>query len=392
MITLLATALVIGVIVFVHELGHYLAAISVGVRVEKFSIGFPPRIITMTSVPDGWDFKLFFYRKDDEGNRVWAPIFEKHISRPGRKGSFTEYCFSLVPLGGYVKMAGLIDESLDSEIEHKPYELMSKPRLAQAWVMSAGVIMNVLLALAIFTFSAYKTEVPISSSESIIGEVIEGQPAEAADMQAGDRIVEINGEPIETWRELTEIIHSIPNTPINLHIEREGKIFEKDLVTSFRLAFINSKIDTLGVIGILPVITGYNILGVKESVVYGFYQTKGIFGLIGTTLKMLVTGAATMKDIGGPIFIAQMAGETARAGIGPLMFLMAMISVNLAVINILPIPGLDGGHLLVIGIESIIRRPLSVKVKIAIQKVGMAFLLTLMVFVIYNDIHRVFTN
>ena len=107
---------------------------------------------------------------------------------------------------------------------------------------------------------------------------------------------------------------------------------------------------------------------------------------------MLVTGAATMKDIGGPIFIAQMAGETARAGIGPLLFLMAMISINLAVINILPIPGLDGGHLLVIVIESIIRRPLSVKVKIAIQKVGMAFLLTLMVFVIYNDIHRVLTN
>ncbi len=107
---------------------------------------------------------------------------------------------------------------------------------------------------------------------------------------------------------------------------------------------------------------------------------------------MLVTGAATMKDIGGPIFIAQMAGETARAGLVPLLFLMAMISVNLAVINILPIPGLDGGHLMVIGIESIIRRPLSVKAKIAIQKVGMAFLLIIMITVIFNDIGRLFTN
>jgi regulator of sigma E protease len=345
----------------------------------------------MTSVPDGWDFKLFFYRKDDEGNRVWAPIFEKHISRPGRKGSFTEYCFSLVPLGGYVKMAGLIDESLDSKSEHKPYELMSKPRLAQAWVMSAGVIMNILLALAIYTGIAYMQGNPIISDEPVIAQILEGQPAEAAGMQVGDRIVEINDEPIETWKELTTIIHSIPNTPINIHYEHDGIIIEKDLVTSFQPALIDGKIDTLGVIGIVREVT-YEPINIFQAVGGGWKTTKSIFGLIGTTLKMLVTGAATMKDIGGPIFIAQMAGETARAGIGPLLFLMAMISINLVVINILPIPGLDGGHLLIIGIESIIRRPLSVKVKIAIQKVGMAFLLTLMVFVIYNDIHRVFTN
>ncbi len=391
MITLLATALVIGVIVFVHELGHYLAAISVGVRVEKFSVGFPPRIITMTSVPDGWDFKLFFFRKDDDGKRIWRPVIEKHISRPGRKGSFTEYCFALIPLGGYVKMAGLIDESLDSEIEHKPYELMSKPRLAQAWVMSAGVIMNVLLALVIYTGIAYNQGDPVVSNEPIIAQILEGQPAEVAGMQVGDRIIEINGEPIKTWQDLAEIIHSIPNTPINLHFERDSILMKKDLVTSFQPALIDGKIDTLGAIGIAAEVT-FKPINIFQAFAGGWQATKGVFGLIGTTLKMLTTGAATMKDIGGPIFIAQMAGETARAGIGPLMFLMAMISINLAVINILPIPGLDGGHLLVIGIESIIRRPLSLKVKIVIQKVGMAFLLTLMVFVIYNDIHRVFTN
>ena len=391
MITLLATAVVIGVIVFVHELGHYLAARSVGVRVEKFSVGFPPRIITMKSVPDGWDFKLFFFRKDGEGKRVWAPVVEKHISRPGRKGTLTEYCFALVPLGGYVKMAGLIDENLDSEIEHKPYELMSKPRLAQAWVMSAGVIMNVILALAIYTGIAYKQGNPVISDEPVIAKILEEHPAEAAGMAPGDRIVEINGEPIETWQELTEIIHSIPNTPINIHYEHDGIIIEKDLVNSFRPALIDGKIDTLGVIGIVQEVT-YEPINIFQAVGSGWQATKGIFGLIGITLKMLVTGAATMKDIGGPIFIAQMAGATARAGIGPLMFLMAMISVNLAVINILPIPGLDGGHLLVIGIESIIRRPLSVKVKIAIQKVGMAFLLILMITVIFNDISRLFTN
>ena len=391
MITLLATVFVIGVVVFVHELGHYLAARSVGVRVEKFSVGFPPRIITMTSVPDGWDFKLFFFAKNGDGKREWAPIFEKHISKPGRKGTFTEYCFALVPLGGYVKMAGLIDENLDSKIEHKPYELMSKSRLAQAWVMSAGVIMNVLLALLIYTGIAYNQGNPVISEEPVVAQILEGQPAEAAGMQAGDRIVEINGEPIETWLEMTAIIHAIPNTPINLHFERDDIIIEKDIVTSFQPALIDGKIDTLGAIGIAAQVT-YEPINIIQAVGGGWRATKGVFELIGTTLKMLATGAATMKDIGGPIFIAQMAGETARAGMTPLLFLMAMISVNLAVINILPIPGLDGGHLMVIGIESIIRRSLSLKAKIAIQKVGMAFLLILMITVIVNDIGRLFTN
>jgi len=345
----------------------------------------------MTSVPDGWVFKLFFFTKDDDSKKVWAPIYEKHISRLGRKGTFTEYCFALIPLGGYVKMAGLIDENLDDKIEHKPYELMSKPRLAQAWVMSAGVIMNVILALAIYTGIAYNQGNPIISEEPVIAQTLEGQPAEAAGMQTGDRIVEINGEPIETWQELTEVIHSIPNTPITLHFEREGINIEKDLVTSSQPALVDGKIDTLGAIGITAEVT-YEPINFFQAIGGGWQATKGVFGLIGTTLKMLATGSATMKDIGGPIFIAQLAGESARAGFATLLFLMAMISVNLAVINILPIPGLDGGHLLVIGIESIIRRPLSIKAKIAIQKVGMAFLLILMVTVIVNDIGRLFTN
>jgi len=391
MITLLATVFVIGVIVFVHELGHYLAARSVGVRVEKFSIGFPPRLITMTSVRGGWDFKIFFFRKDEKGKRVWGPVYKKHISKHGRKGTQTEYCFALVPLGGYVKMAGLIDENLDTKIEHKPYELMSKPRLAQAWVMSAGVIMNVLLALAIYTGIAYKQGNPIISEEPVIAQLMEGQPAEAAGLIVGDKIVEINGMPIETWQEMTKIIHAIPNTPINLHFERDNLRFEKDIVTSFQPALIDGKIDTLGAIGIAAQVT-YEPINIFQAMGNGWQATKAIFELIGTTLKMLVTGAANMKDIGGPIFIAQIAGESARAGLAPLLFLMAMISVNLAVINILPIPGLDGGHLLVIVIESIIRRPLSIKAKMAIQKVGMAFLLVLMITVIVNDIGRLFAN
>jgi len=391
MITLLATALVIGVIVFVHELGHFMAARSVGVRVERFSVGFPPRIITMASVPDGWDFKLFFFRKNDDGDREWGPIVEKHISRPGHKGSFTEYCFALVPLGGYVKMAGLIDESMDTKVEHKPYELMSKPRLAQAWVMSAGVIMNMLLAIIVYSVIAFNQGMPIFSDEPVIAQIVEDQPAEGIGMEEGDRIVNIDGKPIETWEEMTEIIHASPNTSLNIHYERNGEVIVNDITTIFQQVLAHGKIDTVGIIGIGRNVT-FEPINIFEAINGGWNATIGVLELIGTTLKMLVTGSATMKDIGGPIFIAQMAGETARAGLAPLFILMAMISVNLAVINILPIPGLDGGHLLVIIIESIIRRPLSIKAKITIQKVGMVFLLSLMVIVIVNDIGRLFSN
>ena len=391
MITLLATALVIGVIVFVHELGHYMAARSVGVRVERFSVGFPPRLITMTSVPNGWDFKLFFFRKNEEGDREWSPVYEKHIERPGRKGSFTEYCFAIVPLGGYVKMAGLVDESLDTKIEHKPYELMSKPRWAQAWVMSAGVIMNMILALLVYTVVSYNQGKPIISDEPIIAQIVEGQPAEIAGMQIGDRITSIDGETIDSWVEMTELIHASPNQLISLEYEREGQLVSTQITPLPQPVLMEGEIDTVGIIGIGASVT-YEPINIFHAVENGWQATLGVLGLISTTLKMLVTGSATMKDIGGPIFIAQMAGETARAGITPLIILMAMISVNLAVINILPIPGLDGGHILVILIESIIRRPLSLKARLAIQKVGMAFLLLLMVTVLVNDIGRLFTN
>ena len=119
MTTLIATIILLGVLIFIHELGHYLAARSIGVRVERFSVGYPPRLITFTSVPDGWEFRLFFYRKNDEGKLAWGPIKSAIISRPGRKGSGTEYCFAVIPFGGYVKVAGVLDESMDTTFEHK---------------------------------------------------------------------------------------------------------------------------------------------------------------------------------------------------------------------------------------------------------------------------------
>jgi regulator of sigma E protease len=391
MTTLLAAIIVIGVIVFVHELGHYFAARSVGVRVDRFSIGFPPRLLSFTSLPEGWLFRFFFYRRGENGKLNWAPIYERMIGRPGRKGTNTEYCIALIPFGGYVKMAGMIDESMDTTIKHEPYELMSKPAWAQIWVMSAGVIMNVVTAVLLYTSVSWVTGLPVFSDEPVVNQVMDDKPAQAIGLQSGDRILKINDQNISTWSEMSELVHAIPNTPITLVWEHDGKIMESELTTSYQVVFVDGKIDTLGAIGIYQNYH-YESIGFIKAVQTGIRATGNTFNLIITTVTMLISGDASMKDIGGPIFIAQIAGETARAGWIPLISLIALFSVNLAFLNILPIPGLDGGHIFITLIESVIRRPLSFRVRMIIQQIGMALLLLLMITVLVNDIGRIFTK
>jgi len=229
MTTILAFIIVLGVIVMVHELGHFFAARSVGVRVDRFSIGFPPRIMTMTSVPNGFEFNLFFYRKDQDGKISWGPINSWVVKKPGRTGSGTEYCFAIIPLGGYVKMAGMIDESMDGTIENKPYELMSKPVWAQIWVMSAGVIMNILLAFIIFTGVVWDQGIPIPKDDPVIHSLINDMPAKNMGLLPGDRILSVDDVQISTWTELSTTIHAMPNTPITLTYQRDGVEYEQSI-------------------------------------------------------------------------------------------------------------------------------------------------------------------
>ena len=391
MTTLLAAIIVIGAIVFVHELGHYFAARSVGVRVDRFSIGFPPRLVSFTSLSNGWFFRFFFYRRNEDGKLNWEPIFERMIRRSSRKGTNTEYCIALIPFGGYVKMAGMVDESMDTTIKHEPYELMSKPAWAQVWVMSAGVIMNIVTAVLLYTVVSWVTGIPEISDEPIVNHVIEDKPAQAIGLQPGDRILKINDQNITTWAEMSELVHAIPNTPITLVWEHEGEIMERAITTSYQVVLIDGKIDTLGAIGIYPNYH-YEPIGFIKAIQTGVRATRNTLDLIITSVGMLISGEASMKDIGGPIFIAQIAGETARAGWVPLISLIALFSVNLAFLNILPIPGLDGGHIFITLIESVIRRPISYRVRMIIQQIGMALLLLLMITVMVNDIGRLFTK
>ena len=388
MIFIWSTVLVIGILVFVHELGHYLAARSVGVRVEKFSIGFPPRFITFTSVDNGFDITIFFFRFL-KGSLSWKPIINTHINLKDRIGTGTEYVVALIPLGGYVKMAGALDESLDTIITNAPDEFMSKSTPQKIWILSAGVLMNIFTAFIIFTGITYYQGIIESSNEPIINELIVDKPAEKAGLEKGDEVFSINSERVYKWSDLSKIINSLPDSQIEMQILRDGEMLEFSLGTTHYLIPGDNGIDTIGVIGIRPEYY-YSSVNFIESLTYGYNGIINSFGMITLTFKMLGSGQASLKDLGGPIMIGQIAGETAKAGWIPLMNFMALISINLAFLNILPIPGLDGGHIFIILIESIIRRPLSLKSRMVIQQIGMVFLLGLMVTVMFNDVSRLF--
>ncbi len=388
MIFIWSTVLVIGILVFVHELGHYLAARSVGVRVEKFSIGFPPRFITLTSVDNGFDVTIFFFRFL-KGSLSWKPIINTHINLKGRTGTGTEYVIALIPLGGYVKMAGALDENLDTVITNAPDEFMSKSTPQKIWILSAGVLMNIFTAFILFTGITYYQGIIESSNEPIINELIVDKPAEKAGLEKGDEVFSINSERVYKWSDLSKIINSLPDSQIEMQILRDGEMLEFSLGTTHYLIPGDNGIDTIGVIGIRPEYY-YSSVNFIESLTYGYNGIINSFGMITLTFKMLGSGQASLKDLGGPIMIGQIAGETAKAGWIPLMNFMALISINLAFLNILPIPGLDGGHIFIILIESIIRRPLSLKSRMVIQQIGMVFLLGLMVTVMFNDVSRLF--
>ena len=383
-----ATILVLGVLIFVHELGHFFAARFCGVKVERFSIGFPPRLISITSVDNGFILNLFFFKIIDKKLK-WSPIVKQFISISDRKGSETEYVLAIIPFGGYVKMAGFIDESMDTDIQYEPDEFMSKSALSKIFILSGGVLMNILTAFIIFSGISFIQGKFSPSEEPIISELIKDMPAEDAGFKSGDKIIRINDNLINTWEDLTNIIHSRPNSSINVSVLRGSEELDFLLKTTSTPIINNGEIDSIGVIGIRPEFL-HSDISFSQSLSSGLSGTIGGFGMIFMSMKMLFNGAASLSDFGGPIMIAQLAGDQAEAGIIPLLSFMALISINLAFLNILPIPGLDGGHIFIILIESIINRSLALKTKVLIQQVGMTFLLFLMVTVMFNDISRLF--
>tara|TARA_B110000438_G_C15759078_1_gene626453 strand:- start:132 stop:1229 length:1098 start_codon:yes stop_codon:yes gene_type:complete len=361
MIYFLSFIIVIGLPVFLHELGHFLAAKSVGIKVEKFYVGFN--------------------------------FFNLGIKK---KYKDTEYGIGLFPMGGYVKVAGILDESLDMNSEKKNYEFRSKNMFQKIWFLSAGVLMNFLLSTIIFSFFVFSDGLPEIVDLPIVNEVttelkisdeIVQSPASSIGLIKGDKIIAVNNTYVYTWLELSDIIHDSPDISINIKWERSNQIFNSEIKPIRVQQFIDGEVKDIGILGISPNYTIRNI-SLFASIIKGFEQTLTVLYQISSSLKALFNGSVSMGDFFGPVGLVKMAGETAETGIKPLFFLTAMISVNLGLINILPIPGLDGGHVFIALIEGIIRKDLPLKIKYVIQITGFILIMSLFIFVLFNDLNR----
>ena len=389
MIYILAFIVLIGVIVFVHELGHFWAARSVGVGVERFSVGMPPNFIDFTKTKNGLIIDIFFFSFKNK-KLSWGKVYSKTLSS-FKNPSETVYTIGLLPLGGYVKMKGILDESMDSEFKGADDELESKTPLQKIWVMSAGVIMNLILTFFVFILIGnIQGDTELENNNTVIDYVVPEQAAETSGMLAGDKILSINNIEVDSWETAVENIENNPNNSVLITIDRNGELISLTAKLGSRPNLSTGRVDQeVGTLGVskkqIPV-----ELNFQESIIYGYNRTKWAMTLMTSSLKMIFQGNVSRDEVGSVIMIGDMAGQAAQAGLVPFLFLMALISVNLAYINILPIPGLDGGHIALILIEVLMGRKLSVKARIRIQSFGMFILLTLMVFLILNDIIRVF--
>ena len=348
MLSVVSFIFVLSVLVIVHEFGHFIAAKRTGVRVEKFSIGFGPEIFGIT------------------------------------KGD-TRYLISAIPLGGYVKLAG---ETEEDGVKGEKWEYLTRRVGEKARIIIAGPLLNYILAFFIF---AVVFVVGYPALTSRVGKVLENYPGKEAGIKEGDKILKINGLDVRHWEELTNIVHVNKGNKIRVLIERENERIElmiEPKVEEIKTIFGSKK--RVGLIGIIPadeiIYIRYNVI---KAVYMGFGKLLILTYVTYRALWASVTGSIPLKEsVTGPIGIFYITGQAARLGFVYLLHLMGILSASLAIFNLLPIPVLDGGHLLFLGIEKIRKRPVSRKVQENITQAGLALMICLMVFVFYNDFMR----
>ena len=423
--TLVYFLIVIGILVFVHELGHFIMAKRAGVRVEKFSLGMGP--------------KVFGFKKGD-----------------------TEYVLSALPLGGYVKMAG---ENPDEESTGAADEFQNKTVWQRATIAVTGPLTNIVLAFLVmplvFMVGTYSlgaarvghvekgspaeqagflvgdtiesvngrsvvewekaeilfavnpdTDIPVKIDRNgerttlmirpkldlekkigisgmypdfpaEIGRVMAGLPAEKAGIKINDKIVAIDGKTVYYWNQFSAQVKKSEGKKLALSVEREGKPLQVTVTPIEK--------DGRYVVGVEPIVRlVFKQYGFIDSLRLGFAKTIEYIDLTFVTLKKLVTLNLSIKTLGGPVMIAQMSGKAADAGLSSFLTLLAMISISLGILNLLPIPVLDGGMLMFLAIEAVRGKPLSRKVMETSQTIGASVLITLIVVVSYNDIVRMF--
>ena len=452
MLTLVAFVVTIGVLIFVHEAGHFVAAKALGVQVLRFSLGFGRPLL------------------------AW------------RRGE-TEYWVSMIPLGGYVKMAGLEDEGIAGELEGgaaavpvDPARAFDRrPLWARMIIILAGVTMNLVFAFVVYSGLAYTgaltsdlvattqvdtvrvSSLPPSAAplaalhrgdrithvnddsvrtwsqliEAIatapspvrlrvagradpivvtfptapgdtaerfalargltvylpptVATVQPGSPADRAGLQPNDRLVRVGPDTIASWNDFARIARASAGKPLQIRVARGDSILaltvtpeshtERDPISGEQRSF-----GMIGVGAVRPTVPAYGVAG---AIQFGWSETELRVGQVLTFLKRLVVGQASPRELGGPITIAQVSGQAARVGFGVLLAFMAFLSINLAVLNLLPIPVLDGGQMVFLIAEGIRRKPLSLNLRLRLTQVGFAVIAALMVFVIGNELLRV---
>ena len=344
-ISLIGFFIVLTPLIFIHELGHYLAAIRSGVKVESFSIGFGPELLGYT----------------DKRNTRWK--------------------FSLLPLGGYVKMKGELITNEDFKNEDNDSFLKASLK-NRALIIFSGPLANLILGLFLITSVFYfngKYESP-----PIINTVLSNQPAEMAGLKPGDLIKKINQKVIKNFNDIKMIVENNPNISLAFQIERKNVVFTENIIPKDYFNDIYKQ--NVGRIGVTALPGELQKLYFHEAVFVGLkqYYTMTVGWFYG--LKLLITGNIEKKDIAGPIGIAKMSGTVLEKGIIELFIFMAVMSINLGLINLLPIPVLDGGHLCFYIYEAVFRRPLSTLVQNVLLKFGLIFLVSLMILVIAFDL------
>ncbi|MCU0344446.1 MAG: RIP metalloprotease RseP [Ignavibacterium sp.] len=441
-------AITIGILVFIHEFGHFAAAKLSGMRADVFAIGFGKRLFGYNK-KTGFTFGELPKDFDGEGN--------------------TDYRLSLLPLGGYVKIAGMVDESGDvsfAEKEPQPYEFRAKPLWSKVFVITAGVFMNLMLAWLIFWGANFFQGKPITPTTTIayvedgspaslggfvtgdkilsinnkrvttwedlraeifintlgeninvkvlrdgveqsfvverklipddetqgmflipegvkpgIGDVVNDSPAEKAGIKVGDILLSINGIPLYNAKQTTEIISANPGKELQVVVQRD-----KEEVNLLVTPGTDAKIG-VAIGSVFMGETQMRTYGAFESVYYGWKDIEKMTALTFSMIGKVFTGDVEFKKaFGGPIKIAQIAAKSADSGMSSFLYFLALLSLSLAILNIMPFPVLDGGHLVMIIVEAVIKREIPIKIKMAIQNTGLVLLLLLMAFIIYNDI------
>ncbi len=342
---------VLSILIVIHELGHFIAARLQGVRVEKFSFGFGP--------------KLF-----------------------GIKVGDTEYLVSLILLGGYVKMAG--DEP--SAAQGKPWEYLSKSIIQRFKIIVMGPVLNYLLGFILF-WMVFCMGCPTQTSK--VGSVLKGYPAEASRILPDDRIISVNGKPTKYWEELTDIIHNTKEGDLALTIERTSKSgmnVINVIVTPKRkeITDIFGKKEVISLIGIAPSDEAVNVkYGFVKSFLKSGEQIYKLTTLTYKSLLFLAAGKMSVKEsVTGPIGLFFITRKVAQLGIVYILQFMALLSTSLAIFNLLPVPVLDGGHVLFLLIEKIKGKPLSPRMQDIATQVGLYLLIALMLFASYGDFFR----